>query len=154
MDPLAIRVDGVSKQYPLGPQRQAYPRLRDRLAHGLRPPWRRHAPAAAGGAHLWALREVSCAIPRGEFVAIIGGNGAGKSTLLKILSRVTEPTAGTVALYGRVGSLLEVGMGFHQELRRADLCRGADAALCGGGDGGRRAQLLLEPGPLAHLRPR
>jgi ABC-type polysaccharide/polyol phosphate transport system ATPase subunit len=114
MPPVAIQIDGVSKQYHLGQRQRGYQTLRDRLAHGLRAPWHRRAGATT--ATLWALQEVSCDIARGDFVAIIGGNGAGKSTLLKILSRVTEPTAGAVTLHGRVGSLLEVGMGFHPEL--------------------------------------
>jgi lipopolysaccharide transport system ATP-binding protein len=109
----AIRSEGLSKLYRIGPP-QRYKTLRDSLA-GLPSmvtrPWRRKAPDT-----IWALREVSFEVQRGEAVGVIGRNGAGKSTLLKILSRITEPTEGRAEIRGRVGSLLEIGTGFHLEL--------------------------------------
>lgn len=124
MENLAIRVEGVSKQYHIGRRQRSYHTLRDALTNTLAASLRRRGKlvrgktttAAEEAETIWALKEVSMEIQRGDFVAIIGGNGAGKSTLLKILSRITEPTAGAVTIHGRVGSLLEVGMGFHAEL--------------------------------------
>jgi lipopolysaccharide transport system ATP-binding protein len=113
MNDLVIRVAELGKQYALG-RRPAYRTLGERLG-ALLTPWR-WTPASATDRRFWALRDVSFSVRRGEVVGIIGRNGAGKSTLLKILSRITEPTAGEVDLCGRVGSLLEVGTGFHSEL--------------------------------------
>jgi lipopolysaccharide transport system ATP-binding protein len=117
MSDVAIRVDGLGKQYRVGGPRLSYHTLRDQLRQALAAPWRcwRRRPDEDGGL-FWALRDVSFEVKRGDVVGIIGRNGAGKSTLLKILSRITEPTAGAVDLCGRVGSLLEVGTGFHPEL--------------------------------------
>jgi len=120
MSGLAVRVENLSKCYRLG-QRQGYLTLRDTLTDavkGTRRLWKLLAPSPerASLTHIWALREVSFQVEHGEVVGIIGRNGAGKSTLLKILCRITEPTHGEVDLYGRVGSLLEVGTGFHPEL--------------------------------------
>ncbi len=120
----AIRVDGLSKQYRIGSKQQGYKTLRDTLAETLVSPFRRAQElfrgqpygAAGLGETIWALKDVSCEIKRGEVVGIIGPNGAGKTTLLKILSRITEPTEGQAEIRGRVGSLLEVGTGFHPEL--------------------------------------
>ena len=109
-----VRVDSVSKQYRIGSSAPAYQTLRESLTLAIRQPFRSNSK----GTHetIWALKDVSFEVAPGEVVGIIGHNGAGKSTLLKVLSRITEPTAGRVELFGRVGSLLEVGTGFHPEL--------------------------------------
>jgi lipopolysaccharide transport system ATP-binding protein len=111
-----IRCDGISKRYVLG-TRVAGRTLRDAIAGAVSDPLRRrersdrqHRPP------LWALRDVSLEVAEGDLLALIGRNGAGKSTLLKILARITEPTSGQARIRGRLGSLLEVGTGFHGEL--------------------------------------
>ena len=119
MRKLAIRVEHVSKEYPLGARQPMYRTLRATVSAGLRAPFRRFRAgrgAAAGRETFWAVRDVSLEVARGEIVGLIGRNGAGKSTLLKMLAQITEPSAGQITLYGRVGSLLEVGTGFHGEL--------------------------------------
>ena len=124
MSDIAIRVENLSKQYHIGRKLEKHGTLRDTLADVFMTPFRRAGKLlrgqATGAAELdetiWALKGVSFEVKRGEVVGIIGRNGAGKSTLLKILSRITEPTEGYADVYGRVGSLLEVGTGFHQEL--------------------------------------
>jgi len=112
-----IRVDSLTKQFRIGTQRSSYNTLRDMLAQAVRAPFKQFGRnGRAREETIWALMDVSFEVRPGEVVGIIGRNGAGKSTLLKILSRITEPTSGSVDLYGRVASLLEVGTGFHPEL--------------------------------------
>ena len=111
-----IKVERLSKKYRIGVRQASYGTLRDTIAGALRAPVKGLRRYRRLGETIWALKEVSFEIMPGEVVGIIGRNGAGKSTLLKVLSRITEPTAGRVQLYGRVASLLEVGTGFHPEL--------------------------------------
>lgn len=118
MDDIALRVENLSKLYRIGPQ-ERYRTLRETLTDFMYAPFRRirsgfHRPN--GDNTIWALKDVSFEVNRGQVVGIIGRNGAGKSTLLKILSRITAPTKGRAEIRGRVSSLLEVGTGFHSEL--------------------------------------
>lgn len=124
MSDLAIRAENLGKKYHIGSRREAYTTLRDTVARAFLSPLRRMggllkdrtANPAERDEAFWALKGVCFEVKRGEVVGIIGPNGAGKSTLLKILSRITEPTEGRALIHGRLGSLLEVGIGFHPEL--------------------------------------
>lgn len=115
MDNIAIRASSLSKRYRIG-ERAAYTTLRENIVSTLSAPLRWLQGHKKDKASFWALKDVSFDISHGEVVGIIGRNGAGKSTLLKILARITRPTVGRVELNGRIGSLLEVGTGFHGEL--------------------------------------
>jgi lipopolysaccharide transport system ATP-binding protein len=127
---VAIRVAGLGKRYRIGAKQEKYKTIRDTLAAAASSPLRKIRSLATRNGHddskfagrqpkseaIWALKGVSFEVQPGDVVGVIGRNGAGKSTLLKILSRITEPTEGYADIHGRVGSLLEVGTGFHNEL--------------------------------------
>jgi lipopolysaccharide transport system ATP-binding protein len=125
MSDIVIRAENLGKSYQLG-EREPYLSLRDLLARAASAPARIFIPrkqSSSNGNHgngnrsrIWALKDTNLEIHRGEVVGLVGSNGAGKSTLLKVLSRVTKPTTGWAEIRGRVGSLLEVGTGFHPEL--------------------------------------
>ncbi|HEY62827.1 MAG TPA: ABC transporter ATP-binding protein, partial [Anaerolineae bacterium] len=120
MTDLAIRIEDLGKQYRIGASPQKYQTFRDTLVNFAAAPIRRirkSLPIMNNDAQtIWALRHINFKVREGQVLGVIGRNGAGKSTLLKILSRVTEPSEGEVVIRGRVGSLLEVGTGFHPEL--------------------------------------
>jgi lipopolysaccharide transport system ATP-binding protein len=116
MEQPIISVDGLGKRYDLRAPAAKSGLLRDTLGAFVRNPLKALQRTAEGSQEFWAVRDMSFTIKQGEIVGIIGRNGAGKSTLLKMLSRITDPTAGRITLRGRVASLLEVGTGFHPDL--------------------------------------
>src|SRR5215211_177905 len=120
MSDIAIRVEGLGKQYRIGGSRQSNRTFRESILDTIASPIRWLRRERNHQETFWALDNVSFEIKQGEAIGIIGRNGAGKSTLLKVLSRITKPTKGRVDLYGRVASLLEVGTGFHSELSGRD----------------------------------
>ena len=123
MSDTAIRVESLSKRYRIGARQEQSTRLSEAIVQTVTEPIRqaRHLLSRGGNesrykSTIWALKDISFEVKRGELVGVIGPNGAGKSTLLKILARITEPTRGSADIYGRVSTLLEVGTGFHGEL--------------------------------------
>ncbi len=121
---VAIVAEGISKKYKIGAKQLASPTMRDLIADACIAPFKKiksaikgeHAVISGLEKTLWALQEISFEVKVGEVLGIVGHNGSGKSTLLKILSKITRPTHGQATLYGRLGSLLEVGTGFHPDL--------------------------------------
>ena len=137
MSEIAIRVENLGKQYKIGAQLDRYRTLRDSIVDAVRWPARLlRGKRALASNTIWALDGISFEVRKGEVLCVIGRNGAGKSTLLKILSRVTEPSSGFAEIHGRVGSLLEVGTGFHPELTGRE-----NIALNGAILGMRRAEI-------------
>src|SRR5438105_6798713 len=117
MEPVVVRVENVGKRYRIGALHPGFLTFREVLGDALAAPLRRlRGTNGSRYETLWALSDVNLEVRRGEMLGVIGHNGAGKSTLLKLLSRITRPTTGEVEIYGRVGSLLEVGTGFHPDL--------------------------------------
>lgn len=119
MTQTAIKVTGLGKQYIIGGVEQQHDSFREMLANTLKAPFQKYKTLSgqvAQSEQFWALQDINFEVEQGDIVGVIGHNGAGKSTLLKVLSRITAPTIGEVAIRGRVASLLEVGTGFHPEL--------------------------------------
>jgi lipopolysaccharide transport system ATP-binding protein len=138
MSRIAVRAASLGKQYRIGARQEPYRTLRDSLSALVR--WNTYRSWARRRAdYVWALSSIDFELQQGEVLGVIGRNGAGKSTLLKVLSRVTEPTTGEADVYGRVGSLLEVGTGFHPELTGRE-----NVFLSGAILGMKRAEILAK----------
>jgi lipopolysaccharide transport system ATP-binding protein len=116
MSNIAVRVQNLSKKYEITVGGSRHDTLRDQISESVKSLFWRNRHSREHSEPLWALKDVSFELKRGDVLGIIGGNGAGKSTLLKLLSRITEPTTGRAEIHGRVASLLEVGTGFSAEL--------------------------------------